>query len=85
MVQAKSEPKIFLSLNFGLCLTDSEPVIVLNVYYCDISVFQCSEGNAASFSDGLKVGVYSEIVPMGIDPAKCSPLNGGELLNLAQK
>lgn len=41
---------------------------VFNYLCISLTFPQKSEGGAACFSD-LKVGVYKEIVPMGVDPA----------------
>ena len=38
---------------------------------------QESPGGAADFPDGLKVGIYQESVPMGMDPNKISYKEAG--------
>ena len=37
-----------------------------------------SEGGAESFGDGLKVGIYKEAVPMGVDQSEVSFVHAGE-------
>ena len=37
-----------------------------------------SEGGAESFGDGLKVGIYKEAVPMGVDPSEVSFVHAGK-------
>ena len=40
--------------------------------------FQRSPGSALAFPDGLKIGIYQEIVPMGLDPEVISHENTGK-------
>ena len=39
-----------------------------------------SEGGAKSFGEGLKVGIYKEAVPMGVDPSEVSFLHAGKFV-----
>ena len=40
-----------------------------------------SEGGAKSFGEGLKVGIYKEVVPMGVDPSEVSFLHAGNFFS----
>ena len=40
---------------------------------------QESEGREKDFSKGLKVGIYAEVVPMGISPKAVSHQNAGKI------
>ena len=66
------ERSLFLDINVSVVV---KMVMCLNK---NILFKQTSPGGAADFPDGLKVGIYAEVCPMGVNPKTLPFSNGGK-------